>query len=108
MCLSNILESADRFERNIAKLKSVAPMYPNVAITTSGNELWANTIVRFEYNGVAYKRHHVESAINREGWPKVTPNQLSEKIRNQCELTINLGIPTQWDDIIGLINNKTK
>ena len=99
--LTEILHHADLFRTQISDLKSKAPMYPKVYFEDKGGCQWVTTMVEFNYNGVRYKRHHVESIVPNKN---VGTNDLYNKLIDAAEMCIKMAIPCQFDEIIGLVN----
>lgn len=97
--ITKILHDVDQFKSQINELKSKAPMYPKIHFEEKGNCLWATTMVKFTYNGVDYKRHHIESIVPNEN---VGINQLQGRLVDAAEMSIKLAVPCEFDDIIGL------
>ena len=97
--ITKILHDVDQFKSQISELKSKAPMYPKIHFEEKGNCLWATTMVKFSYNGVDYKRHHVESIIPNEN---IGINELQSRLVEEAEMCIKMAVPCQFDDVIGL------
>lgn len=98
--VNQILYDASTFRHEIAYFKSKAPMYPEIYFEERGGSQWATTMVRFEYNGVAYKRHHVESIIPTK---TMTTKDLYDRLNDAAEMCIKMAIPCSYDEIIGVI-----
>lgn len=96
---TKILHDAAQFKSQISKLKSKAPIYPKIHFEESDGYLWATTMVKFTYNGVDYKRHHVESIVS-DG--NVSINELQSRLVEAAEMCIKKAVPCQFDDVIGL------
>lgn len=96
---TKILHDAAQFKSQISKLKSKAPMYPKIHFEESDGYLWATTMVEFTYNGVDYKRHHVESIVP-DG--NVGINELQSRLVEAAEMCVKKAVPCQFDDVIGL------
>lgn len=101
--VTEILHHADLFKSQIVSLKEKAPMYPKVYFEDKGGCQWVTTMVEFEYNGVLYKRHHVESIVPTK---TCTTNDLYTRLINAAEICIKNAIPCKLDEIIGLKENK--
>ncbi len=101
--LNEILHNVKEFKNQIAYLKSKAPMYPKVYFEDKCGCKWVTAMVEFQYNGVRYKRHHVESIIPNE---KVGTRELDNKLINAAEMCIKMAIPCNSDEIIGLVNEQ--
>ena len=99
--LTEILHHADLFRQQVTSLKDKAPMYPKVYFEDKGGCQWVTTMVEFKYNGVRYKRHHVESIVPTK---TCTTNDLYNKIIDAAETCIKFAIPCVYDEIIGLSN----
>lgn len=99
--LTQILHDADRFKFQVLALKAKAPMYPNIYFEENGGCQWATTMVEFKYNGVRYKRHHVESIVPTK---TVTTNHLYNRLIDNAEMCIKMAVPCYLDEIIGLDN----
>lgn len=96
-----ILQKADKFKNYVEYLKSVAPDYPKVHEEASlDGAHWATTMVKFTYNGVEYKRHHVESIMPTKD---VACSKMIERLNHNAELCIKHAIPCQYDTVIGVI-----
>ena len=98
--IAKILHDVECFNAQIDNLRDKSPFYPEVFLEEKGNVVWATTMVKFVYNGVEYKRHHVESIV-------ITPTSPIEKlinmIKNNAELCIEYAIPYQKDEIIRVL-----
>ncbi len=106
MCLTEILDKANNFKNKIAHLKRVAPFYPDIHFEGSiSGEEYATTMVKFIYNRVEYKRHHVQSYFPMEG---VTDEMMLKRLRSDCELTIKYAIPCQFDEVIRTLREPPK
>lgn len=94
------------FQEKIRQLKSTAPKYPEIEFIPKGSTLYANSMVHFVYNGVEFKRHHVQiyhfhpTGLDYEG----AKEWLSGRIKEEAELTIEKGKPMFLDDVIGPIS----
>lgn len=105
---TKILHDAAQFKSQISKLKSKAPIYPKIHFEESDGYLWATTMVKFTYNGVDYKRHHVESIVSDGNVSIIVPdgnvsiNELQSRLVEAAEMCIKKAVPCQFDDVIGL------
>ena len=98
-----ILAQAEAHKQKVAQLRSLAPDYPEIYTQQKGATIWATTMVRFEYNGVAFRRHHAHSLIDT--MPD-TKKRLLDIIRSDAEQTQRLAAPTPFDEVIGVIEER--
>ena len=96
-----ILQQVDSFRNKVASLKEIAPMFPEIYMQTdSAGTVWVTSMVRFEYNGVAYKRHHVESVRPTK---TCTPEDAVDRLNQNAKLCQEKAIPCVFDEVIGVI-----
>ena len=103
--LTEILHHADLFKEQIFLLKEKAPDFPKLFFEESGGCIWATTMVAFSYNGVDYKRHHVELIVPTK---TCTIQNLNDRIFNAATQCIEMGVPSQFDSIVGLTQQLTE
>ena len=94
--LKEILHDVKTFRSQIESLRSKAPMYPKIYFEDKGGCQWATTMVEFVYNGIRYKRHHVESIVPNKN---VGTNELYGKLIKAAENCILFAVPYEFDEI---------
>lgn len=103
--LKEILNKVEVFNSHIAYLKIVSPVFPDIYYEEKGGCIWATTIVEYDYNGVRYRRHHVESIIPTKS---VNKEWLTRKIINSAEMCLKMAVPCRYDDVVGIISKPLK
>ena len=108
--INQILHENLEFQKRIAELKSIAPIYPKIAfLTQTLGQMWATCKVEYVYNGIKFSRHHVESLfIQPSENDMVTKDRLRALMNASCQQTIDFAIPCQFDDVIGPTNTSTQ
>lgn len=101
MCLNKILQQANSFRNEVAYLKTIAPIYPNIYYLEDGRTLWATSMVEFEYEGIKYRRHHVNS-IRLDLGDGVKVEDLARMLNNNAEMCIKFGKPMQLSNIVDI------
>jgi len=93
------LKYAEEFNYQTAQLKLLSPTYPEVYEMMVGNEYILTSMVEFVYNGVRFKRHHVERVIIN---PNTRKEWCKERLDHNAKLCIKYAIPIPQDDVIGI------
>lgn len=96
------------FQKAVAELKAKAPIYPKILIEERQEFEWekwrtnyyATTMVEFVYNGIQFKRHHVEKITETENIGK---QDALDRINHRAEECLKYAIPSPYDDVVGLI-----
>lgn len=96
--IEDAIAYVDNFKARIARLKGLSPVYPKV-YTEEGMGFWVSTLVHWEYNGVVFSRHHVESGILSETYSK---EQVLARLHSAVSLCKEKAIPCQFDDVVGI------
>lgn len=87
--IGKILNDAQYFQRTVAELKKVAPLYPSVfSFKDAEGTLWATCMVIIENKDIKFRRHIVESIVPND---RVRLEHLSERICRSAELNIKEG-----------------
>ncbi len=94
--VTEILHNADLFTQQAKCLKENAPMFPKIYFEEKGGVIWATTMVKFYYNNVEYKRHHVESIVLNKN---CGVNDLYNRLNNAAKMCIEFAIPCQFDEL---------
>ena len=98
-----------KFKHTIAHLKSIAPVYPEIEFFIWEGAIWGTTKVEFEYNGIRFSRHHVDSHHMSF---HILESDIKERVRARIssaqEQTVQLAVPCQFDDVIGPTNTSTQ
>jgi len=93
-----ILDEFNAFEFRNSRFKKIAPMYPEIySEKVDGNVINLTCWVEFVYNGIRFKRHHVESGIISEFY---TEEQLRDRLEHEVALTKEKAAPCWLDEII--------
>lgn len=96
--IQQALEYVGNFKMKIANLKKKSPIYPDILFTISENEVFLTTLVHFQHKAVWYARHHVESGILTDTF---SIEMIFNRLNQEASKTKTLGIPCEFDELIG-------
>ena len=98
---NSIINKVNSFKENIARLKKLSPIYPEVyeeEFTHLKPALYnLSTIVIFEHRGIKYKRHCVQFGIVTSDGIKM---HCKNRLENDVWQTIRRGVPDIDDEIV--------
>lgn len=87
--IEKIVNDAQSFQRTVAELKEIAPLYPSIiGFKDSKGTLWATCMVIVKEGDIKFRRHIVESITPND---KVRLEHLFERICHNAELNIKEG-----------------
>ena len=95
-----ILQQGQQFRNSIARLKTLAPTYPQIYTEKSGGDLWATSMVPFTCNDIRFLRHHVNTL---RPLPGVEFSDVIKILQEHAELTQKHAIPCHLDDVVCLL-----
>lgn len=89
------LNKVKEFHEIVGELKSISPAYPDIYFKEYGAWVYATTMVTFEYEGIFYKRHHVEAILPNK---LTNVSHLKYKLIEAANLTLTKGLPVEGMD----------
>lgn len=104
-------KAAEDWVKKVAELKSKSEIWPNVLMQVEDNTYYFSTLVHFEFRGIIFSRHHVESAIVHNNADHQLRMDILHKtqlrLKHYVDLALNLAIPTSYDQVVR-VNNLDK
>lgn len=94
-----MLDAHDHWRLHLDRLGRIAPDYPAIHEEESAGAVHCASWVPFEYNGVLFRRLHIETIIIGKFCPR---SSAKERLEHYAHLTQAKAVPHQMDLVIGV------
>jgi hypothetical protein len=103
--INKIIGEVDSFNDMVWRFENISPTFPNVYKELRGGEFYVSSMVEFVYNGVKYKRHHIESGILNDF---TTEEMVIQRLNHAALLCQQKAVPMWKDEVVGVIPSENK